>query len=119
VDLLPSTNPEVFLDAKKLIHPSTFYLLRIADYLTGVTVATERIVAETKIASVPMTPKEFADAYLRSNIHEENERELEDHLASPNRALQTEEFKQAVEMEKAKVRFSEPVRSGSFFRRQN
>jgi hypothetical protein len=68
-----------------------------------VTVATERIVAESKRDSVPTTPKEFADTYLRSKIHEQNERELEEHLASPDRARQTENFKEAVEMEKAKV----------------
>lgn len=74
----------------------------IADYLTGVTVATERIVAESKKGSVPTTPKEFADTYLRSKIHEQNERELEEHMADPERASQTEEFQEAVQMEKAK-----------------
>lgn len=85
----------------------------LSDYLTAVTVATERQIAEGKKGSVPNTPEEFAKAYLASEICSrmmeecaEVERDVE---TLKNR---TEDFQENVRIEKSKRAGKGPYTTG-------
>lgn len=77
--------------------------------LTGVTVLTERIIADdikhdpAKRHQVPRTIADFVDAYQQSDIATRMAQELEDHLKdTERRKLQTADFKIGVREDKAK-----------------
>ncbi|KAF8321131.1 putative ABC multidrug transporter [Clavulina sp. PMI_390] len=79
----------------------------ISDYLTGVTVSTERKIFDAvsadpaRMRGLPLSPEEFLAAYEKSDIARRMRRELEDHLsAGEARAQQTDEFKESVRLEK-------------------
>ncbi|CED83351.1 abc transporter [Phaffia rhodozyma] len=74
----------------------------VADYLTGVTVKTERMLFDKDRRDVPQTVDDFVAAYLASDIYKQSEKELEDHLRDTERLNgMTEEFKLAVQEEKS------------------
>lgn len=75
----------------------------LSDYLTAVTVATERVIAEGKRNEVPNTPAEFAARYLESDVRQrmvaEREQVLGDRAELERR---TADFEEAVALEKSK-----------------
>ncbi len=75
----------------------------LSDYLTAVTVATERVVAKGKEGSVPNSPEDFAKAYLNSDVRRRAIEEYDDFIANEEeRRVRTEDFKKRVQEEKAK-----------------
>lgn len=75
----------------------------ISDYLTAVTVATERVVKDEMKGQVCNTPEEFALAYRQSDIRAKMVKEYEDLMAEEEmRRTRTEDFKKNVQVEKSK-----------------
>ncbi len=75
----------------------------MSDYLTAVTVATERVIADDKKGQVPNTPEEFAKIYLNSQTRVDMVKEYEELMADEElRRKRTEEFKESVQIEKQK-----------------
>ena len=75
----------------------------LSDFLTAVTVSTERVIADEKKGDVPNTPEEFAALFKRSDIHARMMKEFEE--VTGNESLlqeRTEDFKENVRNEKAK-----------------
>jgi ATP-binding cassette subfamily G (WHITE) protein 2 (SNQ2) len=75
----------------------------LSDFLTAVTVATERVVRDEKKDQVPNSPAEFAALFKRSDIHARMMKEYEE-VAHDEQTLRTrtEEFEESVRVEKAK-----------------
>jgi ATP-binding cassette subfamily G (WHITE) protein 2 (SNQ2) len=75
----------------------------LSDYLTAVTVATERVVADDKKGQVPDTPEEFARAFRESDL---SRRMMEEYDAlikdEETRRVRTQDFQENVRIEKAK-----------------
>ncbi|KAF8314175.1 hypothetical protein DL93DRAFT_2228010 [Clavulina sp. PMI_390] len=81
----------------------------VSDYLTGVTVSTERKIFEAvradpaRMRDLPLSPQEFLAVYEKSDVARRMKQELDDHLAAEEaRAKQTAEFKEGVRLEKAR-----------------
>ncbi|KAF8314186.1 ABC transporter [Clavulina sp. PMI_390] len=81
----------------------------ISDYLTGVTVSTERKIFEAvradaaRMRDLPLSPEEFLAVYNNSDVARRMKQELDDHLAAEDaRAKQTDDFKDGVRREKMK-----------------
>lgn len=75
----------------------------LSDFLTAVTVATERVVAEDKKGKVPNTPEEFAVMFKQSDINARMLKEMEE-LRADEETLKsrTEDLKESVVIEKSK-----------------
>ena len=75
----------------------------IADYLTSVTVATERKIEESKQSSAPVSVQDFVVAYQESDICKNALHELEEHLSADDRRVaQASGFRETVQNEQAK-----------------
>lgn len=75
----------------------------LSDFLTAVTVATERVVAEDKKGQVPNTPEEFAALFKRSDVNQRMLQELEEFMSDEETLrTRTEDLQKNVEIEKSK-----------------
>lgn len=75
----------------------------LSDYLTAVTVATERVIADGKKGEVPNTAEEFARVYMNSQVRANAVKEYEEFVADEEtRRARTEEFKESFVIQKNK-----------------
>ncbi|KAL4862665.1 hypothetical protein BDV12DRAFT_190259 [Aspergillus spectabilis] len=82
----------------------------VADYLTGITVPTEREIQRGHENSFPRTAKEIRTHYENSPIHEQMVKEEEEYPVAAVTKVRTEAFQESVALEKHKS-----LNSGSLF----
>lgn len=75
----------------------------LSDFLTAVTVATERVIKDGQKGSVPNTPEEFSKVYLDSEINQRMVAEYDALMADEEtRKVRTADFEENVKIEKSK-----------------